>query len=159
MEGVAMKNILVAVDDTRGSLPVIDTMISLFPCVKPETVILLHVQKIEGRSLMDDMLLSESEIATLKESLKETEYQAEMDNKAEKVVDYFKKRLEEAGITGIRTVIRAGHPAEEILNVAKGEGVNMIIIGTRGQRLHNIFMGSVSREVANNADVPVLVAR
>lgn len=154
-----MKNILVAVDDTKGSLPVIETMISLFPCVKPETVILLHVQKIEGRSLMDDMLLSKSEVETLKESLKGTEYQADMDKKAGNVVDYFKKRLEEAGITGIRTMIRQGHPAEEILSVAKDEGVNMIIIGTRGQRLHNLFMGSVSREVANSADVPVLVAR
>lgn len=154
-----MKNILVAVDDTKGSLPVIETMISLFPCVKPETVILLHVQKIEGHSLMDDMLLSESEVETLKESLKGTEHQDALDKKAAKVVDYFRKRLEEAGITGIKPVIRGGHPAEEILSVAKEEGVNMIMVGSRGRRLHNLFMGSVSREVANNADVPVLVAR
>ena len=154
-----MKNILVAVDETKGSLPVIDTMISLFPCVKPETVILLHVQKMEGHSLMDDMLLSESEVETLKESLKDTEYQEALDSKALKVVDYFKARLEEAGITGIKPVVREGHPAEEILRTAKEEEVNMIMVGTRGRRLHNLLMGSVSREVANNAEVPVLVAR
>jgi len=134
-------------------------MISLFPCVKPETVILLHVQKYEGRSLMDDMLLSGSEVETLRESMENTEVKEAMDARSKKVVAYFRKRLEEAGIRAIQAVVRMGHPAEEILALAKTEGVELILVGTRGRRLHNIFMGSVSREVANNAEVPVLIAR
>jgi len=154
-----MKKVLVAVDDTKGSLPVVRTMIDLFPCVKPETVVLLHVQKLEGASLMDDMLLSDSEVAELREALRGTERQEILDRKAAKVIDYFRKRLEEAGIRGVQPVVRSGHPAEEILRTAAEESVGLILVGTRGQRLHNLFMGSVSREVANNAEVPVLIAR
>ncbi len=154
-----MKKILVCVDDTKGSLQIVDIMARLFPCVKPEEVILLHVEKLEGPSLMDEVLLSDSEIKELRESLKGTEYKELLDRKAQRIIDYFRKAMEERGITGIRPVIREGHPVEEILKVAEEEGVNMIVLGSRGKRLHNILMGSVSREVANRADVPVLLVK
>jgi nucleotide-binding universal stress UspA family protein len=154
-----MNKILVAVDDTKASQQTIDFTGKLFPCVRPEKVLLLYVQKMEGRSLMDEVLQSDSEIETLKESLAGTEYQDMLDKTAKKVIDHFKKALEERGITGVQPVIREGHPAEEILKTAQEEGAEMIIIGSRGKRLHNFFMGSVSREVANRATVPVLIAR
>lgn len=154
-----MKKVLLAVDNTKGALKAAETMVKLFPCVRPEEVILLYVEKIEGHSLMDEALLSVGEMETLKESLKGTEHQEKMDEKAKKIIDYFNDYLGERGITGIRPFVRSGHPAEEILGVADTEGVELIIIGSRGKRLHNLFMGSVSREVTNRAGIPVLVAR
>jgi len=154
-----MKKILVAVDDTKGSLPTIETTARLFPCVKPETVVLVYVQKIEGRSLMDEVIQSESEMETLKESLKGTEHQDRLDAHAEKVMAYFVKALEEKGIRSVTPVVREGHPAEEILKVAEEEQVELIIVGSKGRRMNTIFMGSVSREVANSARAPVLIAR
>jgi nucleotide-binding universal stress UspA family protein len=35
----------------------------------------------------------------------------------------------------------------------------MIIVGSRGKRVSHLFMGSVSREVINMAEVPVLVVK
>jgi nucleotide-binding universal stress UspA family protein len=154
-----METILVAVDDTKSSLHTVEFVAKLFPCTRPETVLLLYVEKIMGRSLMDDVLMSDSEIETLKESLSGTDYQEMLDRKAKKILDYFKKALEEQGVTGVKPVIKEGHPAEEILKTAKDEGAEMIVIGSRGKRLHNLFMGSVSREVTNRADVSVLIAR
>ncbi len=154
-----MEKILVAVDDTKSSLRTVEFMAKLFPCTRPETVLLLYVEKIMGRSLMDDVLMSDSEIEALKESLKGTEYQEMLDRKAKKILAYFKKALEEQGITGVKPVIKEGHPAEEILKTAQEVGAEMIVIGSRGKRLHNLFMGSVSREVANRADVSVLIAK
>jgi nucleotide-binding universal stress UspA family protein len=154
-----METILVAVDDTKGSLRTVEFMAKLFPCTRPETVLLLYVEKMMGRSLMDDVLMSDSEIETLKESLKGTEHQEKLDRKAKKILDYFKKALEEQGVTGVKPVIKEGHPAEEILKIAQEECAEMIVLGSRGKRLHNLFMGSVSREVANRADVSVLITR
>ncbi|NOY63804.1 MAG: universal stress protein [Nitrospirae bacterium] len=154
-----MKKILVCVDDTKGSLLIVDTMARLFPCMKPDAVILLYVIKLEGPSLMDDVLLSDSEINELREALKGTEYKELLDRKAQKIIDYFQKALEEKGITGIRPVIKEGHPVEEILKIAEEEGVNMIVVGSRGKRMHNLLMGSVSREIANRAQVPVLLVK
>ena len=108
---------------------------------------------------MDGLLLSSSETETLKESLQGTEYQAQVDQKAETVLNYFKDLLEKQGFSGVVPLVRQGHPAEEILKAAQENNVEMIIIGSRGKRLQNLWMGSISREVANNAPMAVLIAK
>lgn len=154
-----MKKILVAVDDTKGSVKTVEGLLSLMETHDPSHIILLYVQKIEGRSLMDDLLLSDSEMETLKESLEGTEFKEHLDNKARKIIAYFTAMMTEKGMPPARSVIREGHPAEEILKAAKEEEVDLIAIGSRSRRLHNLFMGSVSREVANNSPVPVLLIK
>ncbi len=153
-----MKKILIAVDDSKGSEVAVSTFIDLFASNRSVSAILLYIEKIEGRSFMDDML-GEAEMSTLKEMLKGSEYKELLDKKAERIISYHRKILEESGITEITTLVRDGHPADEILSTAKEEGADMIIIGSRGKRMHNLFMGSVSREVSNRADIPVLLAK
>lgn len=153
-----MKKILIAIDDSKGSRRAVDTFAELFTHCRPEEVVLLYVEKIEGRSLMDEML-GQAELSTLKEELKGTRYQKLLDERAGKVTGYFRKVLEGKGVTGIRTVVREGHPADEILDAAKEEDADLIVVGSRAGRLHTLLMGSVSREVANRADRPVLIAR
>lgn len=153
-----MKKVLIAVDDSKSSLTVIEKYSELFSGNHPEKVLLLYVEKIEGRSLMDEML-GPAEMETLKEELKGTSYQQRLDEKAGKVIAFFQKALEKAGAPNIETVIREGHPSEEILQVAEEKGANLIIIGSKGRRAHSLLMGSVSREVANRASTSVLLAR
>lgn len=155
---MVMKKVLIAVDDTKGSKEIIPLFSRLFPCVRPESVILLYVELFEGRSLLTDML-PDSELSTLKGVLEGTEYKEALDKKAEVILGYYKKELENNGVTGLKTMRRMGNPAEEILSAAKEEGAEMIIIGSRGKRHTHLFMGSVSREVANSADIPVLLVK
>jgi len=154
-----MKKILIAVDDTKGTQNAFSACTIFCSCMRPESIILVYVEKLEGRSLMDDQILSVSEMKTLKEVLEGTEYQEALDKKANAVVSYYKKALEDAGLTGIKTVIRKGHPAEEILATAKEEGADMIVIGSRSRKTSHLFMGSVSREVANSSEIPVLLVK
>ena len=153
-----MKTVLLAVDDSKGAQATVDTFLKLFRCVRPETVALLYVEKIEGRSLMDEML-GDAELATLRESLAGTEVQAALDRRARSVLDHYRKQLEDQGVAGITPLIRQGHPSDEILKVAMDSGAELIIIGSRGKRMHTLLMGSVSREIANRSEVPVLIAR
>ncbi len=153
-----MKTVLLAVDDSRGSNIALKTFLDLFSCARPETVILLHVEQFGGKSVLHDRI-SDTDISVLLESLQGTELKEILDKKAEEILEHYKKPLEEKGVTGIKTVIKAGHPAEEILKTAKEEGADMIIIGSKGKRMHTVLLGSISREVANNADIPVLIAR
>ncbi len=154
-----MKKILVAVDESKRSLHAIETMASLFTCTRPETVVLLYVQKPEGRSVMDDLILSESEMKTLRESLQGTAHQEGLDEKARRVTAYFSDELRKRGVDGVKPLIREGHPAEEILKTAEAENAEMIIIGSRNPDRKNLFIGSVSREVVDRASIPVLVAK
>jgi nucleotide-binding universal stress UspA family protein len=159
-----MNNILLAIDDTKGSLRVVERLTSLFgDCAGntyvPPQIILLYVERLEGSSLMDETIVSPSEIATLKTSLKGTAHQEKMNHKANKILDFFLDMLQRNGFSGIEPLVRQGHPAEEILKTAQEKEVEMIIMGSRGKRLQNLWMGSISREVANNAPVSVLIAK
>ena len=153
-----MKKVLIAVDDSKGSQATIDNFAELFSCTRFESVVLLYVEKIEGKSLMDEML-GPAELSTLKEQLQGTAYQEALDRKAHAVLEHYRQALVRAGASGIKTVVKQGHPADEVLEAAREEGADMIVVGSRGKRLHTVLMGSVSREIANRAEVPVLIAR
>jgi nucleotide-binding universal stress UspA family protein len=152
-----MNKVLIAVDDTKASKAVLATFYNSVQL--PEEVILLNVQRIEGRSLMIDML-SEAEMSTLKESLKDTQHKEELDRKAQKILNYYRKEIQDSGFLNVRTVTTDGHPAEEILRVAQQEGVELIILGYSGRTgLNRLISGSVAKEVEKKAEVPVLVAK
>jgi nucleotide-binding universal stress UspA family protein len=53
-----------------------------------------------------------------------------------------------------------GKPAQEILRVAKEEGVAMIVMGTQGRTgVSRLITGSVAEEVLRHADCPVLTVK
>src|SRR5512139_2272224 len=153
-----MKKILVAVDDTKGSKSAVVTFTNCIMDFKPFEVVLVHVEKIEGRSLMDEML-GEPEMATLREAVKDTDLKLILDRKAEKIFALYRTAFAEAGCENVRSVLRIGHPAEEILAAAAAEGAEMIVVGARSTRSTHRLMGSVSREVADHAEIPVLIVR
>lgn len=153
-----MKNILIAVDDTMGSEKSFSVGSHFCSCIRPEKIVLVYVEKFEGRSLMAEML-GDAEMSTLRDVLRGSEYQEALDKKAQTLLDHYKKSLEEKGLTGIKTVIKRGHPAEEILNAVREENAEVIVIGSRGKRTSHLFMGSVSREVVDRSEVPVLLVK
>lgn len=53
-----------------------------------------------------------------------------------------------------------GYAAEEILNCAHEEQVDIIVMGTHGRKgIDRILFGSVAEKVVKNADMPVLTVR
>jgi len=150
-----MKKILVAVDETKGSTAVLAFFRNMVR--PPEEVVLLYVQRLEGRSLMIDML-SDAEIATLREAMEGTEHKEALDRKAERILAHYKREFETRGLFRIKTICREGIPAEQILMVAEEEGVDLILAGSNGkQGLDRLISGSVSRDLQLNAAVPVVV--
>ena len=152
-----MKRVLIVVDDTKTSKSVLSTFQN--SVWNPEGVVLLHVERLQGRSVMIDML-GEAELSTLKESLKGTDYKEMLDIKAEKILSYYKRELENQGSFSVTTLIRAGHPAEEVLKVADEENIDMILLGSHGLTgLNRLFIGSIAEDVEKKAKVPVIVAK
>jgi len=152
-----MKRILIACDDTKGSLGVLDVFRNQVR--PPEEVILVHVQRILGRSLMGDML-GETKMSTLKEAVKDTDFQEELDRKSEKVLAYYKKEQEGHGLFTIKTVVRAGNVTEEILKVAAEEQADLMILGCNGKvGLDRLISGCVTKDVERKTQIPVMVAK
>lgn len=148
--------LLFAVDDTKVSKEAVSRFVNVLKCMNPEKVVLLHVERLEGRSLMDASL-GVAELGTLKEVLQGTEYKKALDKKGKSLLDYYKKALGNG--SNVKIVLKSGHPADEILNTAKREKVDMIVVGAKGKRVSKLFMGSVSREVAERSPVPVLIVK
>jgi nucleotide-binding universal stress UspA family protein len=153
-----MNKILIAVDDTKSSKEIFEKCTQMCKCMAPEEIILLYVEKFAGRSLMDEML-GDAELSTLADVVQGSEFKEAMDKKAEKILNFYKSALEDRSpVPNLRTMVKTGIPAEEIVQTAKDEDVSLIIIGSRGKR-SRLFMGSVSREVANTADRPVMIVK
>jgi nucleotide-binding universal stress UspA family protein len=152
-----MNKVLIAADDTKGSQAVLNVFRNQVR--PPQEVILVHVQRPLGRSLMGNML-GEAEMSTLKEMVKGTEFQEELDRQSEKVLSYYKEELKKDGLFRIKTVIRAGNVHEELLKVADEEQVDMMILGCNGKTgFDRLLSGCVTKDVERRTSVPVVVAK
>jgi nucleotide-binding universal stress UspA family protein len=72
------------------------------------------------------------------------------------------KTLRAAGITASGDVhgAVAGYAAKDIVDTAKTQGVDLIVMGSRGlSDIAGLFVGSVTHKVLQLAHVPVLVVR
>jgi nucleotide-binding universal stress UspA family protein len=151
-----MKKVLIAVDDTKDLRAVLFTFYTLVRM--PEEVILLNVQRLEGKSLMIDML-GQAELGTLKEAVEGTAHKEEMDRRSAEVLNEYRRELQNSQFS-VKTVVREGAPGEEILKVSEEEDTELIILGSNGRRgISRLISGSVAGEVKKNARIPVYVAK
>jgi len=152
-----MKKVLIAVDETEGSKAVLSVFRNMVR--PPESVVLVHVQQLEGKSMMIDML-GEAEMSTLREQLNGSDHKEALNKRSQKILGFYKKELDNGGLVNVKTVVRDGVPSEEIMKVAQEEGADLIITGYTGKTIMQRFIsGSVSKDIEKNAPVPVLVAK
>jgi nucleotide-binding universal stress UspA family protein len=63
-----------------------------------------------------------------------------------------------ADLPNCKLVVKCGDVAEEILDYAKSEGVDLITMGTHGRRgVSQVFLGSVAASVLQRTPVPVFI--
>jgi len=69
------------------------------------------------------------------------------------------KKFVEGAFTGVNAKMEVlrGHPADKIVDYAKENSVDLIVMGTHGHRGFNrILFGSVAEGVVKNSPIPVL---
>jgi nucleotide-binding universal stress UspA family protein len=60
----------------------------------------------------------------------------------------------------VRTIVKVGSAAEEIIKTAREIGVNLIAMSTHGfSGIKRWALGSVTDEVLKTSDIPILVIR
>ena len=78
---------------------------------------------------------------------------------AEKIVSEVAKMGEASGVR-VEPLIQEGDPASRILDVAKIEDVNLILMGSHGEGgITSKLIGSVAQKVLNWSDTPVMIVR
>lgn len=74
----------------------------------------------------------------------------------EEAISYVEGLCREAGVSFEKAILE-GHPAEEILNYARGAEMSIIVMGSVGRTgLDKFLLGSVAEKVVRNAKIPVL---
>lgn len=153
-----MNNVLVAVDSSKGSRACVAVCARLFADRPPTIVILVHVVQYGGPAAVDG-LTSDAELSELRETLEGTPQLEALTAKAEAMIATHRTFLEEHGFRDLRTVIKTGRTADEILRAAAEYRAELIIIGNTRSLINKLMLGDVTKQVASAATVPVLLAR
>lgn len=85
-----------------------------------------------------------------------------MDEAERRIVPMHKEIAESARKEGValQTLIIHGHPVEKMIDYAKENGFDLIIIGTRGLGgFKKLVIGSVAQKVVSYSKVPVMVVK
>lgn len=89
-------------------------------------------------------------------------YQAEVDRahgRAEELLDEYRETASERGFE-VETLLATGKPARQILDAVESEGVDHVVMGSRGRSgLGRVLFGSVAEAVTRRAPVPVTIIR
>ena len=81
-----------------------------------------------------------------------------LEARSREILSRAKEEAERIGVTHVQTISGLGDAAAFILDVAKREAVDLIVLGKRGRgRLAGIMLGSVSQHVAALAPCSVQV--
>lgn len=135
-----LKHLLCPTDFSDNADHVLDCVERLAQETSPERITLMHVQ---DRKRIDPHLAHRLEAfnATDRDRL-----------------DLLRQRLAAVTSADIDTELRYGDPAHEIVEFSSREKVTLVVMGTHGRGYVNeLFLGSVSHNVARHAPVPVLL--
>ena len=119
----------------------------------------LHLIQIVSRSEEFDMVRGGGYDLLAAEYSREQarEYIAAQINRAGEYLKEAAMRLETGGIQA-ETVVREGAAAENIVQYAQEKGIDLIIMGTRGQGgIQRFLLGSTTDRVLRTGHLPVLV--
>ncbi len=79
---------------------------------------------------------------------------------AEELLDAGIKRAREKGLDSVEKAIAEGNPSKAIVKFANSEGIDLIVMGTRGLTgLHELALGSVAHNVNSMAKCPVVTVK
>merc|ERR1712224_507672 len=78
-------------------------------------------------------------------------------SKASGVMDHYEALCEKFNISW-KAVPVTGNPGEAIVKVSRDQGIDLIVVGSRGlNKVQRTFLGSVSEHVLHHAHIPVLI--
>ena len=148
------ERILVPLDGSKigeAAVPNVEGLVvRMAPATKIEVILLQVVSTLTYNVLTESgtaqLPLSEEDMSLIKK-------------KAMEYLESVAAGMRSRGID-VRTIVKAGHPAEEIVNVAHEVDANVIAMSTHGlSGLKRWALGSVADKVLHASDIPVFIIR
>lgn len=121
----------------------------------------LELAKALGAEVLALYVVNEVVIASAVRQLgaDKKEVEAKLQKQGEKALDDIKEMGDKMGVK-VEPVIRIGAPANVIIDVARTENIDCIVMGSHGESgVSKLLIGSVVQKVLYWATTPVLVVR
>ena len=151
------KKILVAIDGSKPSNNALEHAISLATKFNAKLVMLTVVPRVMIPIFPDDGFGG----VPLSSAKGMTQYQEEITAAYQSVLDdaVIKINKEHPGLE-VETVLKEGRPSATITDIAENEGVDLIVIGSRGIGGYTGWiLGSTSRRVVDSCTKPILIVK
>ena len=147
MKSTVFRTIMVATDGSDLIKRAVKLAVEIARLSKAK-IYAVHVITLEGNSIFHSS--NEEQKKALKEQLK---------TESIKATDYV-ENVGRASNVGVESIILEGNPANELLDFAARNDVDLIVMGTHGKTgTHRFLIGSVSENVVRHSERAVLVAR
>lgn len=117
-----------------------------------------HLAKLSGNSEITLLYVvdMDKEVSSLEQVMMSGYVPQELKNKGYDILYDLKAKLDNS--LSINISVQIGEPVDIIVDTAKENDFNLIVMGSRGQStLKNILLGSVSQYVLKHAPCPVLI--
>lgn len=146
MEEILFKKILVATDGSES--------------VKKAVSHAVNITKVAGAELYALYVISTKYSVTTRSVKGWTdEFEEGLAKRGRAAICDVEQLGKEAGLK-VKPVFLKGIPAEEILNYAENNDIDLIVMGTKGLRgIEKFLLGSVAENVIRHSKVPVLIVR
>ncbi|WP_165842291.1 universal stress protein [Paenibacillus xerothermodurans] len=141
------QKILVAYDGSETAKIALDKAISLKQVFTQATLEVVHVFQIANLVISDTIVTGPAPV------------QAELYQASEAIVEQARQRISHLPFS-TATLLDGGAPAPVILDYADEHQFDLVVIGSRGMgALKELVLGSVSHEIVQRANIPVLVVK
>ena len=140
-----IKKILVPIDGSEHSMRAAEFGISMAKLVGAQVMVVY---------VIDDVVLDQVAKASGREDVEE-----ELKQDGQRYINYVLGLAEKRGVK-IASLLAKGRPFEQVVHLAKGLSMDLIVMGTYGRRgADRILIGSVAERVIEYASCPVLVVK
>lgn len=141
-----IQKILVPIDGSDHARKAIEFATDIASKYKAEVHIVHVFSPLDRAHELDDNLLKEVE----------KNYQ----EFAERIIEEAEREVKKKAVESYQSAILRGDPAQKILQFAKGNGIDLIILGSRGAGTADMLMfGSVSHKVCHLSDCTCLTVK
>jgi nucleotide-binding universal stress UspA family protein len=141
------KRILCPIDFSDASRAALETAAELSTRYGA-MVALFHAYPVPGYTFPDGSFVASSKMMD------------ELSTQAQKHLEEWKALAEGLGVKHVEMGTAIGEPAHEILEFARAQHADLLVIGTHGRTgLQHALMGSVAERVVRRAECPVLTVR
>jgi nucleotide-binding universal stress UspA family protein len=119
----------------------------------------ISIAKMLGAQIMAVYVLDEVVLEQIFRASEREEVERELKNDGQRYINYVLGLAEKEGVKAA-SIIAKGRPFEQIVHVAKGLKMDLIVMGTYGLRgSDRILIGSVAERVIEYSLCPVLVVK